>query len=232
MANRPVFFPVTDGHTPGILVREVTFEWFAGMARSQKQKSIVSLHERVTTEGFGHCLEVSSKSTETAGNQLSAFLLEITTRRFGTTFTVENAFQSSKVFEFGGPYTDLLNVSPKEAKSDPRLTESGALVQFSFYGQVFPASPKTFFYDWLYVNALQQNKDLAEKSARFQGFTDIEFNPKRSLNCQASSLALYHSLCHFNLIDEALASPEAFLITCNDHYKKYSDERESQTLLF
>jgi len=232
MANRPVFFPITNGDFPGVVVRDMSFEWFAGMAKSQKQKSIASLHDAVAKQDLGQCLEVSSKSTDPVGNELSAFMLTITTRRMGTTFTVENAFQSSKVFEFGGPYSDLLSVSPLDAKKDPRLVESGALINFSFFGQQFSANPKTHFYDWLYINALKQNTALAEKSSLFQGFTDIEFNPNRSLNCQANALALFHSLRSFKQLDDALESPEAFLKVCENHYEKYTEERDGQSSLF
>ena len=38
----------------------------------------------------------------------------------------------------------------------------------------------------------------------FQGFSDIVFNPKRSLNCQARAAALFVSLSKKGLIDEHL----------------------------
>jgi type I restriction enzyme M protein len=60
---------------------------------------------------------------------------------------VKTAFRSSKVFEYGGHFLNLLNKSAKEAKTDERLKNSGKLVQFVFYNQKWPLEPKTAFYD-------------------------------------------------------------------------------------
>lgn len=71
--------------------------------------------------------------------------------------------------------------------------------------------PKTAFYDWLYLNALNQNQDLAAELTKYDVFTDIEFNPNRSISCQAKSAALYVSLIKLNLLHEALKSKDDFL---------------------
>lgn len=60
-------------------------------------------------------LEISTKSEEPLGRKLSAFHLTL------NHYALENVFQSAKVFENGGPYLDLLNVAPREAKHDERL---------------------------------------------------------------------------------------------------------------
>jgi hypothetical protein len=124
---------------------------------------------------------------------------------------VECAFQGSKVFEHGGPYLDILGMTSREAKKDERLRSSGRLTGFTFCGNDWPLEPQTAFYDWLYINALNKNPDLAEKISVYSAFTDIEFNPERSINCQAYSVALYRSLKMRGLLDEALDSKEAFL---------------------
>lgn len=41
-------------------------------------------------------------------------------------------------------------------------------------------------------------------------FTDIEFNPKKSLNCQARSAAIFVSLERSGLLQQALSSPAHF----------------------
>ena len=46
---------------------------------------------------------------------------------------------------------------------------------------------------------------------KYWGFTDIEFNPQRSINCQARSAALFLSLMKRGELDEALQSPSAFI---------------------
>lgn len=211
MAERPVFIPKASGP---VLVKTVTvsFQWFPGMALTQKQKSIASLHEEAVRSGqCAHPLEVSSKSTITTGVALSAFNLGTLTQKSLRSFTVETAFQSSKVFENGGPFRDLLHATSIEAKRDARLRESGRLIRFDFFGESWPLEPKTAFYDWLYINTLVKNDELANDIVGFDAFTDIEFNPLRSINCQAYSLALYKALSLRNLLGEALRSRSSFL---------------------
>ncbi len=118
--------------------------------------------------------------------------------------SVECAYQGSKVFENGGPYHDLYSVSSREAKTDDRLRNSGDLIAFNFCGEDFPTEPKTAFYDWLYMNALSQREtNLVKKLEGFQGFSDIVFNPNRSLNCQARA-ALFVALSKKDLINEQI----------------------------
>ena len=99
----------------------------------------------------------------------------------------------------------------REAKRDPRLKESGPLIGFRFDGFDFPLEPKTAFYDWLYVNCIYPHREWATKLYAYGGFTDIEFNPQRSINCQARSIALFLSLMKRGQLDEAVQSPGDFI---------------------
>ena len=45
----------------------------------------------------------------------------------------------------------------------------------------------------------------------YQAFTDIEFNPKKSINCQAYSVALYVSLRQRGLLEETIKNKDSFL---------------------
>ncbi|ENV15659.1 DarT1-associated NADAR antitoxin family protein [Acinetobacter guillouiae] len=75
MANRPVFIQKQDGKQL-VEVKYIDFEWFAGLHYSQKQKSIRSLHDAFLKESpCAQILEVSSKSENTLGIDLSAFNL-------------------------------------------------------------------------------------------------------------------------------------------------------------
>ena len=56
-------------------------------------------------------------------------------------------------------------------------------------GKCYPLSPKNAFYDWLYIRALLPHQIWVTKNIAFQGFTDIEFNPAKSVNCQARAFA-------------------------------------------
>lgn len=229
MALRPIYVPKLTA--VGVEEKDIDFQWYPGMAVSQKQKSIASLHNAAEASGFSPLLEISSKSPTELGVKLSAFNLMITTKVHKKTFSVESAFQSGKVFERGGPFVDLLSKSSREAKKDIRLKESGRLVSFSFFGSKFPLKPRTTFYDWIYINALRQNENLAEEVLQFSGFTDIEFNPKKSINSQAHAAALYVSLYRNGSLDDAIKSPDSFLAVMKTVYPPTDDSRLIQDTL-
>jgi hypothetical protein len=217
MAIRPIFIPKLSDSL-GAEEKSIDFKWHPGMAKSQKQKSIVELHSVAVKLGYERILEISSKSENQLGIKLSAFNLIITTKKNNNSFTVETAFQGSKVFVKGGPYRDLFGMDSLAAKKDIRLKESGSLIKFEFFEKSFPIEPRTFFYDWLYINALVQNEDLAEEVVEYKAFSDIEFNPKKSINCQAHAVAIYVSLVKAKKLEAALKSPEDFLDLLHHHY--------------
>ncbi|MGA2080264.1 MAG: hypothetical protein ABSH53_06590 [Holophaga sp.] len=213
MAGRPVFIPVLNGEL-FVKTTFIQFPWFPGMSISQKQKSVESLHSAASKiTGMDRMLEVSSKSKDELGVALSSFNLMITTIKNKKKFSVECAFQGSKVFENGGPYTDLFDVTSREAKKDERIRSSGHLLCFRFFGVEWELEPQTAFYDWLYISALRKHPSLTERLSNYSAFTDIEFNPERSINCQAYSVALYLSLLHRGILEDAISSKDAFLKT-------------------
>lgn len=207
MAERPVFVPVFTGRR---LVAEVpiAFNWHPGMAPTQKKKNVAALHEAAARRHLEPLLEISSKSEREIGQKLSAFNLPIKVRGRETTF--ECVYQGSKVFEKGGPYVDLYWTDSLSAKRDARLLSSGHLIGFYFDGEDYPLSPPTVFYDWLYLNALYPHREWLERLSKCAGFTDIEFNPQRSLNCQARSCATFVALQQRGLLDDAMESFSTF----------------------
>lgn len=211
MAKRPVF--IANPKIKGFVeVEYISFIWYSGFALSQKQKSIESLHnnflEKNPTESV---LEISTKSNTPLGVNLSAFNLALSLEN-NKIFSVESVFQSSKVFEKGGPFLDLLEKNPKESKKDIRLQNSGKLLYFLLGNDRWSLEPKTLFYDWLYINSLLQNKHFINQIIKYSAFTDIEFNPNKSFNCQAKSAALFVSLYCNNLINESeLISIDKFI---------------------
>lgn len=215
MARRPVYIPTRDGLTL-VLTRMVDFKWHAGMSAAQKRKSVIELHKEAQESlKVDRILEISSKSTSDEGVALSAFNLTFQTKRHERSFTVESVFQGSKVFENGGPYTDIYGAAPRDAKRDERLRTSGKLIAFRFFKDDWPLEPKTAFYDWVYINSLMKNPSLRDTLEYNDAFTDIEFNPDKSINCQAHSAALYVSLKLRNCLDIALSSKESFLEIVN-----------------
>jgi len=210
MAKRPIF--VSSDEANSLLeTKEIEFKWHAGLSVSQKQKSIDSLHNAAHKElKLQNILEISSKSKLSLGTSLSAFNLKLKNKE-GIEASVEVFFQGSKTFSLGGPYNDLYFKTSREAKKDPRLLESGDLIAFNYDDEDWPLMPPTVFYDWLYCSALQQNKSQAEALLQFDAFTDIEFNPVKSINCQAASAAIFISLTNKDLINEAMISGKNFI---------------------
>ena len=186
MANRPAWTVTKEG----ILIRSFDFEWAAGLNIKQKQKNIASLHNSIKDATGGEALEISTKGMMPLGNELSAFVLKL------DDVLLENIFQSSKRYENGGPYRDLLDVSPKEAKTDDRHKTSGKLLSFEWNGISWPLEPKTLFYDYIYVTAVSKKFGFdSGLLVQYDWFTDIEFNPEKSINCQARAAALYKYIC-------------------------------------
>jgi hypothetical protein len=187
------------------------------MAMSQSRKSIASLHAAARNQiDVSDVLEISSKSPTELGVALSAFNLMIRTVKHEREFSLECAYQASKVFEHGGPFVDLLNAKSIDAKRDPRLNQHGRLTKFRFFGMDWDLQPRTAFYDWLYINALHKRPDLAKQVLTYRAFSDIAFNPERSINCQAYAAALYVSLYERGLLtDEVLKNQQAYLSVIN-----------------
>lgn len=208
------------------------FKWHPGLAVKQKQKSIEELHNSVTTKYPNKSiLEISSKSKNAYGNSLSAFNLVFRTNKYKNFISVETAFQSSKVFRNGGPYSDLLDKTSLDAKKDLRIKNSGDLLCFSFFGEQWSLTPQTAFYDWLYINALSQHTDLIDHIIQYDCFTDIEFNPDKSINCQAQSAALFVALYKTGILKDALRSKDNYLNIVTSFVKSHSDIAPPQRVL-
>lgn len=201
MAMRPVFAPGKRKNEADVFMTE--FVWSSGLSASQKRKNVAALHEAYMRRFPDRkVLEISSKSTEKLGVALSAFNLMKVIPSLGKSVPVECVFQGGKAFAAGGPYTDLYEAAPRDAKRDPRLKSSGMLRRFYYEGREFPLVPRTAFYNWIYINALMDNPALGAELAQYDGFTDIEFNPDKGVNCQAEAAALYVTLLRRGVLDQ------------------------------
>ena len=190
MARRTIYIPSRKSEN-FVINEEVEFTWSPGLAISQKQKSIKSLHEQAKQKfNLKNILEISSKSNEEVGVLASAFNLKFSWQ--GRNSSVESFYQGSKVFKHAGPFTDLYEKNSKSAKKDKRIKDSGDLLGFSFFDEKWALEDD--FYTWIYLIGLTQNKKLSESLLQYEAFTDIEFNEKKSFNCQAYSAAFYVSL--------------------------------------
>lgn len=206
LAKRPGW-SIQDGV---IVCENFEFKWNGGFSITQKQKNVKALHQSIFEAKNEAALEVSTKGMEQIGKNIGAFSLKL------GGIPLENVFQAAKKYENGGPYTDLLTVLPKEAKRDERHHNSGKLEAFINNGEVWPLEPKTAFYDYIYVSALIENYNYDLDLSKYQWFTDIEFNPNKSINCQARSAVIYKMLQNMELFD-VLENREKWLL----FHKKY-----------
>ncbi len=214
MANRP-YFQIGNGIDNFYEENTCDFKFYTGFALSQKQKSVKSFHEEILKKyPNAKILEVSRRSENPIGVSLSAFNLQYYNTD-GKKYPVECVFQSSKVFSNGKQYVDLLNKTAREAKTDERLRTSGTLTKFSLNNEDWELEPKTYFYDYIYLSALNKNKKLCEQLMEFDVFTDIEFNPQKSFNCQARSVAIAVTLLKNNLLDKFLNDKNLFKTVYN-----------------
>jgi len=200
MAHRPIFIA---GEMKGALYEElsVQFQWHSGFSPSQKQKSMRELHKEAKKVGLKNILEVSTKSERELGRRLSAFRLDV--ELSGVTSKIECVYQASKVFEKGGPFSELTFVKPIESKRFFRDKKFGMITHFSFQDIEYENLPFHAFYDWLFLRALSSYAPyLEEKLSDIDGFSDIEFNPARSINTQARSMAIIKTLIARNKIYE------------------------------
>ena len=183
----------------------VSYTYVPGMAFSQKCKNVRSFHSSIQ-EKFpaAKILEVSTKSYNVLGVALSAFNLTLDGR------PIESIFHSCKVFEDGRSFEFLKDYPPRHAKRFMREANQGVVKCYRFNGIEIPIETRTLFYDFIYIRALQQHPELAIQLKDYDLFTDIEFNEKKGLNCQARACAIYSYLLRTNNIDKYVSSMEEF----------------------
>lgn len=173
----------------------------------------------VATNEAENALEISTKSRG-IGMKYSAFCLDVRYRLNGEDrlTKLENVFQSSKVFEFGGAFREILLMTPVQAKTFLRRRNLGKLVGFNLGGKDFPIEPKTLFYDWIYIQTLLSNNMLEGEIMNYRAFVDSYWNSRYQVNCQAKSLALAIFLKNNGLLEDAMSSVERF----SEYLNRYS----------
>lgn len=210
MATRPVFIPRLSNGQPTVLTVSVSFAWHPGQAPARKRLNVAAMHAAIhaTLPELRHPLEASSKSDVPLGVSLSAF--NLSSPRSSGVACVESLYQASKVFAAGGPYPQLYTRPAREVRQALKRHAGQPLVAFDLDGERWPLEPPQAFYCWVYCRALHRNPALAAALGSYDCFTDIEFNPARSVNCQAYAVALYSALARTGRLAQALASPDAF----------------------
>lgn len=202
MAKR-LFFLVNKNNE--VEERYIEFQYIKGLAFSQKVKCAKSLQDAIIVQYPElRAIEVSTKSDKDLGIKLSAFNLKL------NDIFVESIFQSSKVFDGNIQFDFLISYQPREAKKYIKENHVGNLIYFVYQGIKYPLYPKSAFYDWLYINALDKSENKNE-ILQFDAFSDIEFNDKKSINCQARAVALYVAMSRQGKKKYYLESFEKFI---------------------
>lgn len=99
-----------------------------------------------------------------------------------------------------------------KSKKDGRLKKSGNIIGFELEGVFWENEPQTAFYDYLYIKTLYTNyRDIIEELTQYDTFTDIEFNPRKSINCQARTCAVLVSLVRLDMLEEVIKSKDKFI---------------------
>ena len=238
MATRPVFLPGLSSNVDHkVQELAIDFVWHPGFSISQKQKSIYSLHKNIVSNAkCENPLEISSKSPDPVGVALSAFNLMV---RFKLkpliNSPVETIYQGSKVFN-SQPRNDedRYSLPPLEARRRTRILESTKTMTGWEIGDYhFSLTSGTDFYDWLYIGGLYQCQKLLLKLVNYDCFTDIEFNPRKSIACQARSAALARSLLEQrNGIQSYLRDAEEMYLKKNTEQQYLRNAPEIQLSMF
>lgn len=200
LAERPIFIPKFKNfneetkNARGSFVERVDIKisWQGGFSVSQKQKNITLLHSKAQEMGIFPVLEISTKSMQEVGVRLSAFNLKIEVD--GEMRTLESVYQSAKVFSQSGQHLELADLPPGEAKKRVRQVGKGEVVGFKFLGKDFETQPRNAFYDWLYIRAILPHEEWIKRNLNYAAYSDIEFTPTKSINCQARAVAEFHAL--------------------------------------
>lgn len=193
MTSRPFFQPKSE--FPFYSQMNIAFKYTKGQDKRTAHTNILSMHNAIIENlPSAKILDISTMSNSYLGNSLSAFNLKLYIGDKPT--TVESSYQASKVFSNGGPFDDLRFSESSRSKKDERLVTSGTLLNFHYQDISWPLTPNPNFYDYLYISALLECKNLM-KIFQFNTFTDFAFNPSksnsisRSFNCQARSIAIF-----------------------------------------
>ncbi len=232
MAVRPVYY-VSDA-PPFLIAEDTEFTFHPGFSPSQKRESVRSLHGAFAARHPDmKVLEVSRRSESDIGTRLSAFNLRYTTGS-GERVPVECVFQSSKVFRNGNRYPALLHALPGDAKTfmSRKAAENGELLKFTLEGTDYPLVPPTSFYDWVYLSALREDSALCSEilGGGYEAFTDIEFNPLKSINCQARTVATFVMLSRRGLLDDCLRDWGTFVRTVYPEQKDAGEGRKQRSI--
>lgn len=203
MANRPVFMSREDK----LYQENIEFKWHSGFSVGQKRKSVEELHREFNKQYPGkNVLEVSNASLHPLSGELSVDTLR------NEDGGVSSILLGSQMFVKGGPFPSMYVKSLEEVKKDPQLKKSGKLIAYNYKEGTFRVHDNNKFFHWVIVNVLYTRPDLAEKVIKFDGFTDINYNPNKPSDSLAESLSIFKMLSETGRLDYAMQNGRTFNI--------------------
>jgi hypothetical protein len=245
MAKRPVF--IVSAEPPFYREEMVEFEWFKGRSFKAAKTNSENLWKAAHEKGIS-IYEISRVGERYS--KLSAFKLLVKVKS-DLTLPLEVVYQYAKLWE-GEPESVPLNSLPsskqgvkksraakKEAKErgkDKKLV--GFQINFGDGVKIdFPNEPVDSFFNWLYIVALRQHRNLHKRLLRLIeahpqqpiGFSDIFFAPHSKkvirYNCQARAVAQYLSIyCFRKEKVEEVFPPSTSLYDIRNHLRRFYDE--------
>ena len=168
-------------------------------------------HRETCDRPRGRILEVSSRSPDELGRQLSAMNLRAADDPLRR--TVEAVYQAAKTYGAGGPATPAR--SGYEAKRiDRERRRQGPLTGFEYAGRRWALETGTAFYDWLWARSAlaAYGPKIIERLQEYDGFTD-QFHRPGAKACQAKTAAMVAGMGERTR--RAAADPDAWLFELN-----------------
>jgi len=164
------------------------------------------------------------------GVSLSAFNLMLPfSDKPDKAIAVEVLYQGCKCFD-GKPRSDSdrFDLDSRSARARAANLDAQQVFTGWYYKDSFAGlSSGTMFYDLLYLTALIYNEDLLKVLLRYDCFTDIEFNPKKSFACQARTAALAVSAESMEIKVNGLVKQIAAQIFQSNNSGRLSDKMNS-----
>lgn len=170
-----------------VAIGSIEFKWEPGISIAQKRRSCAHLHSALNyVYDLYPALDISSASLDPLGVALSAFNLK------WRGVSVECWYQGSKVYSIAGTQHHLYKVDSLTAKKSMKKDNNGLLIGFNLEGVEYPMSPRTVFYDYIYLQGLMEfeNRDAI---LDYEVFTDVQATVDIDA-CQARTVCIYKLL--------------------------------------
>ena len=157
----------------------------------------------------GRSLEISSRSRDPLGRELSAMNLPAAGDPRGR--PVEAVYQAAKCYGGGGPDAPGCDSGYAAKRRDRERRREGPLSAFEHEGRRWPTETGSAFYDWLWTRSAiaRWGIGVVDRLREYDAFSD-QFHRAGALACQAKTAAIVAGMGRARVL-AATESPEAWL---------------------